>query len=206
MAAPVSLAPPTNLAAKYASNVALIWAPSANGWASGYELFRSATSGAGYASPKTVTPGSASATTDDPANGTWFYVLRATFQNWSSVRTNKAAVIVAKPSATTPVTQCIAAGSAAETTNAGDNDGDEGNPSRACAEQVVLTSNTLITYTMGGATDTWGRSWTVANLGAGPGPRYRQLLEAVQGLRARRPGHHGDVHALTAPRTATLGA
>ena len=238
-----TLLPPTDLAASSSGTVSLAWTPSGSGWASGYEVFRTDTSGSGYASVGSVTPVSTASTTDSPALGTWFYVLRTTFHNWSSVRSNEASVVVGAPPVTTALTHCTT--TAAETSGAGDNNGYESNPSRVCvqdgftvqdnnsgtnttnsctssakdkhrfwgysfglpatvtsingitvtprisqsnnggttwlciqlssdsgatwtgAKQVLMTSNSLTTYTFGGPGDTWGRPWTVDNLGAG---------------------------------------
>ena len=238
-----ALLPPTGLAATATGSVSLSWTPSDSGWASGYEVFRSDTSGSGYASVGTVSPVETAATTDSPALGTWYYVLRTTFHNWSSVRSNEASVVLGVPAVTTGLTHCTTG--AAETSGAGDNNGYENNPSRVCVQdgltaqdtnsgtnttnsctssakdkhrfwgysfglpatvtsidgitvtprisqsnnggttwlclqlsgdggatwtapkQVVMTSNSLTTYTFGGAGDTWGRTWAVGELGAG---------------------------------------
>jgi hypothetical protein len=125
-----TLEPPTSLAGTGGATVSLSWTPSASSWASGYELLRSATSGSGYTPVGTVTPAAASTTGDNPAPGTWHYVLRTTFNSWTSVLSNEASVVVDAASITTPVAHCTA--NAAETVNAGDNNGYEGNPGRAC--------------------------------------------------------------------------
>jgi hypothetical protein len=123
--------PPTGLAGTGGASATLTWTPSVTGWATGYDVLRSATSGSGYANVGTVTPISATSTTDSPAVGTWYYVLRATFHNWSSARSNEASVVIAAPTVTTAYQDC--ANTAAVTANAGDNNGYESNPGRACA-------------------------------------------------------------------------
>jgi hypothetical protein len=86
----------------------------------------------------------ATTTTDTPGTGTWYYVLRTTFQNWTSIRSNEAVVAVQSAELTTPVAYCDPALNAAETVAAGDNDGYEGTASRACLPdgQVALDRNT----------------------------------------------------------------
>lgn len=238
-----TLLPPTDLAATSNGTVSLTWTPSASGWASGYDVFRSSTSGSGYAAVGTVTPVTASAGGDSPAFGTWYYILRTAFNNWSSADSNEASVVVGVPPVTTPVTPCTS--NAAETVDAGDNNGYEVNPAQGCVtgggtatdtnsgtntvnsctssakdkhrfwgfgfglpgtvgaingitvtprlsqsnnggttwlcvqlssdggatwtapKQVLMTSNALTTYTFGGDTDTWGRTWAVGDFGAG---------------------------------------
>jgi hypothetical protein len=125
-----ALQPPTALAATSSGTVSLTWTPSTSGWASGYDIFRSTTSGSGYAAVGSVTPVTAAAAGDSPANGTWYYVLRTVFNNWSSADSNEASVVVGVPAVTTPVAPCTS--NAAETVDAGDNDGYEVNPGRGC--------------------------------------------------------------------------
>jgi hypothetical protein len=123
---------PANLAGTGGSSVALTWTPSSSSWASGYQVLRSPTSGSGYTQVDTVTPVTRAASTDSPANGTWYYVLRTVFHSWTSVPSNEASVRVGPAAVTTPVVPCTGASNAAETTNAGNNDGYESNASRAC--------------------------------------------------------------------------
>ena len=241
--ATATLQPPTGLAGTGGTSASLTWTPSTSGWAAGYDLLRSATSGSGYSQVNTVTPVTAAATTDAPAGGTWYYVLRTTFHNWASVRSNEATVTIASGPTTTTYADCTS--NAAETTNAGDNNGYEGTPAGACAlggtvatdtdtgtdntlsctsnakdkhrfwgfapalpgsvsaisgitiratagmnnnggttwlcvqlshdggttwtaaKSVVLNGTALATYTLGGAADSWGRTWTLAQLGSG---------------------------------------
>jgi hypothetical protein len=134
-----TLRPPTDLAAGYDGTVSLAWTPSASGWASGYEVLRSDTSGSGYGSVGTVTPVTTAYTTDSPALGTWHYVLRTTFHNWTSVRSNEASVVVSVPSVTTPITDCTT--TAAETSGAGDNNGYESNPGRGCVQDGLVAQD-----------------------------------------------------------------
>jgi hypothetical protein len=131
------LAPPTGLTATNGTNVALAWTPSTSGWASGYEVFRSATSGTGYASVGTVTPVTASATTDAPATGTWYYVLRTTFQNWTSLRSNEASVVVGGTPTSTGFKDCVNT----QAESGGDGNGYQTNPSRACLQDGLVAQD-----------------------------------------------------------------
>lgn len=125
------LKPPTNLAGAGGTSVLLTWTPTDTGWATGYEVLRSATSGSGYGSIGSVTPSSVATTTDSPGTGTWYYVLSSVFHNWQSARSNEAAVVVAPTTVTTPVSGCT--GNAPVTASAGDNNGFQTDPGAACA-------------------------------------------------------------------------
>jgi hypothetical protein len=232
-----TLAPPTGLAASGTVTVSLTWTASNDAYAAGYQVFRSTTSGSGYSLVKTVTPGSATSTTDSPGNGTFYYMLRSYFQNWDSIDSNEASISLGTTS--TGYKGCTAASNAADT--GGDGNGYETTPGNACADGGGIatdvstgTSTTLsctdagkdrhrfwdfslgvpgtatvqgialradmglnnnagtstlcaqlswdggtswtalksvavisvgeVTYTLGGAADTWGRTWTGSQL------------------------------------------
>jgi hypothetical protein len=232
-----TLAPPTGLAASGTVSAALSWTPTNDTYATGYQVLRSTTSGSGYAFIGTVTPRTATATTDSPGNGTFYYVLRSYFQNWDSVDRNEASVSLGIVS--TGDKGCTAASNAADT--GGDGNGYETTPGSSCADgggiatdastgtnttlscidagkdrhrfwdfslgvpgtatiqgialradmglnnnsgtstlcaqlswdggtnwtalkSVAITSVGEATYTLGGAADTWGRTWTGGQL------------------------------------------
>lgn len=232
-----TLAPPTGLAASGTVTVSLTWTVSNDAYAAGYQVFRSTTSGSGYSLVKTVTPGSATSTTDSPGNGTFYYMLRSYFQNWDSVDSNEVSISLGTTS--TGYKGCTAASTAADT--GGDGDGYETTPGSACADgggiatdastgtnttlsctdtgkdrhrfwdfslgvpgtatvqgialradvglnnnsgtatlcaqlswdggtnwtglkSVAVTNVAETTYTLGGASDTWGRTWTGSQL------------------------------------------
>jgi hypothetical protein len=96
-----TLAPPTGLTAAGGEGVTLSWTPTVDTYATGYRVLRATTSGGPYTEVATVTPQSASTTTDDPSPGTYSYVLRSYYQAWTSVDSNEATVTVAVPGATT---------------------------------------------------------------------------------------------------------
>ncbi|MGZ8438402.1 MAG: hypothetical protein ACXWXR_07660 [Candidatus Limnocylindrales bacterium] len=130
---------PTVLAAMGGSSVTLTWLPSVDAYSTGYAVYRSSTSGTGYALVASVTPGSASTTTDSPGTGTWYYVLRTTFQSWSSVSSNETSAIVSV-AISTPYAPCST--TAADRSGAGDNNGYETTPTRACADDSLFAVDT----------------------------------------------------------------
>jgi hypothetical protein len=125
-----TLAPPTSLAASGTVTASLTWTASSDAYATGYDVLRSTTSGSGYVLVSTVTPGSATSTTDAPGSGTFYYVLRTTFQSWHSVNSNQASVTLGPSS--TGYKACTAASNVADT--GGDGNGYESNPGNACAD------------------------------------------------------------------------
>jgi hypothetical protein len=149
---------PTVLAAVGGSSVSLTWVPSIDTYATGYAVYRSPTSGTGYTLVSSVTPGTAAATTDSPGNGTWYYVLKTTFQSWSSANSNEALATVTVAASTTFVT-CVGTSNLADTTGAGDNNGYQSNPSRACAND---SSNAVDTDSGTGGTQSCGTGATPA--------------------------------------------
>ena len=130
-----TLAPPTGLAA--GGTVSLTWTASNDAYAAGYQVLRSTTSGSGYGLIGTVTPGSATSTTDSPGNGTWYYVLRSYFQNWRSVNSNEASITLGPVS--TGYKGCTAASNAADT--GGDGNGYETTPGAACADGGTIATD-----------------------------------------------------------------
>ncbi len=124
-----TLNPPTSLAATGGATTAtLTWVPSVDTYTAGYEVWRSPTSGSGYAFISNVTPGTATTTTNAPgSNGLYYYVLRSFFQNWRSVNSNEAGATIG--TVTSALRGC---GSSAADTG-GDGDGYERNTGNACA-------------------------------------------------------------------------
>lgn len=231
--------PPTSLAASVSgTTVTLTWTPTVSTAATGYDVLRSSTSGSGYAVVSSVTPRSAASTTNNPGNGTWYYVLQSVYQNWRSGSSNQASATVG--GASTGVKDCTS--NAADT--GGDSNGFETTPGNGCAQDGALAvdansgtsastsctdagkdrhrfwgygfglpgsissvngitvqlraalnnnggtsamcvqlswdggaswtatksitpTNTMTTFTLGGSTDTWGRTWALSELGTG---------------------------------------
>jgi hypothetical protein len=129
-----TLAPPTGLSATGGTSVALAWTPTTDTYATGYDVRRATAIGGPYASVGSVTPGSASTTTDSPGSGTWYYVLRSVYQGWASVDSVPASATVAIP-VSTPFAACTT--TAADTSGAGDNNGYQTNPARACVDDAL---------------------------------------------------------------------
>jgi hypothetical protein len=125
-----SVAPPTSLAGANGTLATLTWTPSVTSTATGYAILRSATSGSGYAQVGTKTPISAVTTTDNPANGVWYYILQAYVSSWTSASSNEARVVVGTP-VTTAFKGCSS--NAPVTVGSGDNLGYELSPGNACA-------------------------------------------------------------------------
>jgi hypothetical protein len=134
-----TLDPPTVLAAVGGSSITLTWVPSIDLYATGYDVLRSATSGSGYVLVSNVTPGSAVTTGDSPGDGTWFYTLETTFQSWSSAASNEASATVTLATST-PYVPCTT--TAADTSGAGDNNGYETTPLRACTNDSLFAVDT----------------------------------------------------------------
>ena len=235
-----SIAPPTGLGASVAgSTVTLTWTPSVSTAVGGYEVLRSTTSGGGYSVVSTVTPRTASSTTNSPGNGTFSYVLRSTFQSWVSVASNEATAAVGSSSTglkgcsshaadtggngdgyeTNAASACAVDGTVATDANTGTSTStsctnagkdrhrfwgyafglpgsvasvngitvqadaglnNNGGTSTLCVElssdggstwttprQVTMSGAAVASYTLGGATDLWGRTWTAANFASG---------------------------------------
>ena len=128
-----TLAPPTGLAATGGAAVGLTWTPTVDLYATGYSVWRASTSGGPYTSVGSVTPRTAATTTDAPAVGTWFYVLRSTAGSWSSLDSNQASATVGGPvPVSTTYGGCTS--QAADTTGAGNNNGYETTPANACTD------------------------------------------------------------------------
>jgi hypothetical protein len=133
-----TLAPPTNLAAApIGLTASLTWTPSVDGYAAGYEIWRSTTSGSGYALVGTATPGTASSASDAAGVGLFYYVLRSYFQNWRSVNSNETSVTISVGQVSTGPKACGT--SAADT--GGDGNGYETGTASACADDSVMATD-----------------------------------------------------------------
>ncbi|MBI1886016.1 MAG: hypothetical protein HYS09_06865 [Chloroflexi bacterium] len=85
-----SLDPPTGLSATGGSSITLNWTATADTYASGHRVFRSTTTGGPYSQIAEVTPRTTTTYTDNPAAGTYYYVMRAFYQSWESANSNEA--------------------------------------------------------------------------------------------------------------------
>jgi hypothetical protein len=127
-----TLDPPTAVVATVAGpTVTLTWTPTVDAArASGYEVLRGTTSGGPYAQVGSVSPATASSTTDSPGSGTFTYVLRTSAgTSWLSTASNEATAIVGAR-VSTDTKDCTS--NAADT--GGDGNGYQTDPGRACAD------------------------------------------------------------------------
>ena len=124
-----SIAPPTGLGASVGgTTVTLTWTPSTSSIVTGYDVLRSTTSGSGYSVVSSVTPRTATTTTNAPGTGTFSYVLQSVFQSWRSAPSNEASASLGTTS--TGLKNC--ASNAFDT--GGNNNGYESNAGNACAD------------------------------------------------------------------------
>jgi hypothetical protein len=133
-----TLDPPTGLSATGGTSASLSWTATVDTYASGYEVWRSTTSGSGYALTSTVTPRSATTTTDTPGGaGTYYYVLRSYFQNWRSANSNQASATIVGTPTDTGQKPCVT--TAADT--GGNGNGYELNPARLCVNDSSMATD-----------------------------------------------------------------
>ena len=87
--------PPTAVSATgQAGGVAHItWTATATTFVTGYSIYRSATSGGPWTLAGTVSGRSTVQFDDTPGLGDWYYVVRATYQNWVSANSNQAGAV-----------------------------------------------------------------------------------------------------------------
>jgi hypothetical protein len=149
-----TLDPPTGLAATGGANASLTWTATADTYASGYDLQRAAVSGGPYSVVASIAPRTTVAATDTPpTSGTWYYVLRSVFQNWTSVNSNQATAIVTLGSTPTGFKTCTTTSNAADT--GGNGNGYETAPANACVvDGSVATDANTGTNTTISCTDT----------------------------------------------------
>ena len=90
-----TLNPPTGLAANVSgTSVNLSWTATSDTYAAGHRVLRGSSSGGPYAQIAQITPRTTTVHTDAPGSGTWFYVVRAYYQNWESANSNQATATV----------------------------------------------------------------------------------------------------------------
>jgi hypothetical protein len=131
-----TLQPPTGLAATGGTSATLAWTPSSDEYASGYHVLRSTSSGGTYSEVGTATPVSATGYVDSPTiDGTYWYQARTAAQNWLSAAAGpvSATVLVGD----TGYHACTA--QAADT--GGDNNGYQGTPANACADDGAIATD-----------------------------------------------------------------
>jgi hypothetical protein len=174
-----TLAPPTSLAATGGLSASLTWIPTVDTYATGYEVWRSTTSGSSYSQIATLTPRTVAAAVDSPGPGVYYYVLRSYFQNWRSVNSNETSATITLGPVSTGLKACGT--SAADT--GGDGNGYETATANACANDSVMATDAN--------TGTAARSTSCANA-ANDRHRFRDFslglpgaVTAVSGIEVR---------------------
>ena len=175
-----TLAPPTTVAATGGGTVTLTWIASADTYATGYGIWRSATSGSGYVLVSSVTPRTTITATDSPGAGTWYYVVRTTFQSWTSANSNEATAVVTATSTT--YAACVT--TLADSTGAGDNNGYQTTPANSCQSNNVY------------AVDTDSGTSTLATCGTGAVPEATKDRHRFYGFVTGLPGTAAHVDGI----------
>jgi fibronectin type 3 domain-containing protein len=98
------LNPPTNLACAglpnctvtFLTKPTLTWTATPDTYATGYQVWRSTTSGSGYTQVASVTPRTTTTWTDNTVSAltTYYYVVRAVANSWTSVFTSQVSATV----------------------------------------------------------------------------------------------------------------
>ncbi len=123
-----TLDPPTGLTGTGGFSIVLNWTATIDTYASGYRILRATNPGGPYSQIDEVTPATVTGYTDNPAAGTYFYVVRSFFNNWESANSNEASATKTDNTSTgfhSPNTD------AAVISGSGDNNGFETNPLQA---------------------------------------------------------------------------
>ncbi len=85
-----TLDPSSGLGATGGASIDLSWTATPDTYGSGHRVLRATTTGGPYTQIAEVTPRTTTDYTDSPADGTYYYVVRAFHQNWESVNSNEA--------------------------------------------------------------------------------------------------------------------
>jgi hypothetical protein len=89
-----TLAPATSLGATGGASIDLSWTATSDTYATGHRVYRSTSAGGSYSQIADVTPRTTTTYIDSPASGTYYYVVRAYYQNWESVDSNETSATV----------------------------------------------------------------------------------------------------------------
>jgi hypothetical protein len=133
-----TLLPPTGLSATGGLTASLAWTATTKTWATGYHIYRATASAGPYSLVGSVTPRTTLSYADSPSGGTYYYKVRAYFQSWESVDAGPASAVV---QAQTGYKPCVGASNAADTTGAGDNNGYQTSPARACVDDSLFAND-----------------------------------------------------------------
>ena len=151
-----TLDPPTTLGATGGSSVDLSWTVTVDTYASGHRVLRGTASGGPYSQVAELTPRTTSTYADCPADGTYYYVVRAFYQNWESANGNEASATVSAAACPTPTPTPTAtptptptsagflspSAEAAVTAGSGDNDGFQVTPTNVFANDGAYAGDT----------------------------------------------------------------
>ena len=83
------LGAPTGLLGAGGLSITLNWTPTGDAYAAGYRIYRSTTPGGVQALAGTVLGHGSTSFIDSLPLGTYYYTVRAYFQNWESVNSNQ---------------------------------------------------------------------------------------------------------------------
>jgi len=132
-----TLQPPTGLGVTGGTGATLVWTPTGDAYAAGYQVERATTSGGTYAVVGTATPVTASGLVDVPAtDGTYWYRVRSWVSNWQSGPVGPVSADVLM--GVTGFKACTA--QAAD--SGGDANGYQGSPANACAIDGAVATDT----------------------------------------------------------------
>lgn len=132
-----TLQPPTGLGVAGGIGATLVWTPTGDAYAAGYQVERATTSGGTYAVVGTATPVTASGLVDAPTtDGTYWYRVRSWVSNWQSSPVGPLSADVLM--GVSGFKACTA--QAADT--GGDANGYEGSPANACAIDGAVATDT----------------------------------------------------------------
>lgn len=88
---------PTSPGAVGGGDVTLSWTATADTYATGHRVLRSASPGGPYTQIAQVTPRTNTSYVDSPGTGTYYYVIRSYFANWESADSAEVSATVAAP-------------------------------------------------------------------------------------------------------------
>ncbi len=127
----------TSLSATGGSSITLNWTATTDTYASGHRIYRGTAAGGPYTPIIDVTPRTTTTYADSPANGTYYYVVRAFVQNWESSNSNEAS---ATRTGTTNTGFMDCSANAADT--GGDGNGFQTNAANACSNDAAFAQDT----------------------------------------------------------------
>ena len=133
-----TLDPPTGLTAQSGVSVILGWTATSDTYASGHRVLRSASPGGPYSQIAQLTPRTETTFTDNPAAGTYYYVVKAYYQSWESANSGEGS---ATKQSTTRTGFHNPNNQAAVTSGSGDNNGFETNPTYAFTDSTFYAED-----------------------------------------------------------------